>query len=286
MLMQVYKMKLIILGSGGCQVIPRPCCQCRVCKEARIKGVPYERLGPATFIEDENILIDTPAEISIELNRANIKDVNNIIYTHWHLDHTEGIRVFEQLNMNWLKEKGVANKTINLYLPEEIYDDIFKLSSKYGSILDYYIKKGLVKVYKMPSNEPTKIGSIKITPIKINTIDKENSYVLIIEKGKKKIVYSICDFKYYPINNKLIQNPDLLIIQWGCFKDIGIINPLLKEELYSDEEVLKICKDIHAKKVIFMHLEESYGRSYDDYKKLESKYKNIKFAYDGMKVEI
>lgn len=37
-------------------------------------------------------------------------------------------------------------------------------------------------------------------------------------------------------------------------------------------------------KVIFTHLEEDWGMSYDDYLNLEKNYDNVKFAYDGMEV--
>jgi len=54
------RMRVKIIGSGGCVSIPRPCCKCRVCKEAREMGFPYARTGASLFIEGENILIDTP----------------------------------------------------------------------------------------------------------------------------------------------------------------------------------------------------------------------------------
>ena len=57
-------MELTILGSGGCMVIPRPLCACPVCRQAREKGIPYARSGPAAFLHDAGLLIDTPAEIA------------------------------------------------------------------------------------------------------------------------------------------------------------------------------------------------------------------------------
>ena len=38
-------MQVEILGSGGATAIPRPGCECRVCVEARERGVPYSRTG-------------------------------------------------------------------------------------------------------------------------------------------------------------------------------------------------------------------------------------------------
>ena len=42
----------------------------------------------------------------------------------------------------------------------------------------------------------------------------------------------------------------------------------------------------YIKKVIITHLEEDWGKSYDDYLKLENQYNQIIFAYDGMIFEI
>lgn len=287
-------MELIILGSGGCQIIPRPCCQCKVCKEARLKGRPYERLGSALFIKDSNTLIDTPEEISVELNRADIKEVDNVFYTHKHPDHTKGMRVFEQLKKNWLTNK--VSKPVNVFMPEKVYDDIFRISSiPKSSYFDYY-EKGIkiIKTKKIKRDVPVIFGKTKITPVKVNEIFGDNVFIYVIEKEKKKVVYAICDFKMFPIKNKYIQNPDILIIQNGYFegplKDGAIItkDSPLRKELYSFDETINIGKKIKAKKIIFSHIEELYGKSYDDLKKIEKKYKkdNIQFAYDGMKIKL
>ena len=95
-------MQILILGSGGCNPIPRATCQCNVCIEAREKGVPYSRSGPSIFIEGINALFDTPEEINSQLNRENITEVEYVFYTHWHPDHTLGMRLFEQLKFYWL----------------------------------------------------------------------------------------------------------------------------------------------------------------------------------------
>ena len=78
-------------------VIPRPLCRCAVCEEAREKGLPYARTGPSAFIHDENILIDTPAETALQLNRSRIDQVNCLMFTHLDPDHMEGFRVVEQI---------------------------------------------------------------------------------------------------------------------------------------------------------------------------------------------
>ena len=46
------------------------------------------------------------------------------------------------------------------------------------------------------------------------------------------------------------------------------------------------CKEYNIKKVVITHLEEDWGKSYDDYLKLENEYEGIVFAYDGMTLEV
>ena len=82
-------MDITILGSGGCMIIPKPLCQCRICEEARAKGVPYTRTGPSALVHDEKILIDTPAEIAYQLNRSRIKEIDYLIFSHLDPDHKD-----------------------------------------------------------------------------------------------------------------------------------------------------------------------------------------------------
>ncbi len=97
-------MNLIILGSGGCTPIPRPGCTCPVCEEAREEGIPYARTGPSLFLEDINALFDTPEDVCQQLTRETIQTVNHIFYTHWHPDHTLGMRIVEQMNRYYLEQ--------------------------------------------------------------------------------------------------------------------------------------------------------------------------------------
>lgn len=41
------------------------------------------------FIHDEDILVDTPAEIALQLNREKIRSVNYLLFTHLDPDHIE-----------------------------------------------------------------------------------------------------------------------------------------------------------------------------------------------------
>ena len=51
-------------------------------------------------------------------------------------------------------------------------------------------------------------------------------------------------------------------------------------------DVEQIMKKNNIKKAIVTHIEELWGKSYDDYKELEMKLNNIQFAFNGMEIEI
>ena len=137
-------MKWTILGSGGCMIIPKPLCQCRVCREAREKGVPYARTGPSAFLHDVNLLIDTPAEIVSQLNCSDIHRVDYLIFTHLDPDHVEGFRVVEQITLDFRTWRAYPEKQICLFLPEQLDDRLRELRTQYGPMIDFYRKSGFL----------------------------------------------------------------------------------------------------------------------------------------------
>lgn len=111
-------MRFTVLGSGGCFALPKPLCQCNVCIEAREKGTPYSRFGCSIYLEDLNLLIDTPEDINHALNYFNINQIENVLYSHMDPDHTLVMRVFEQMRLNWfdISEGKECSNPINVLL--------------------------------------------------------------------------------------------------------------------------------------------------------------------------
>src|SRR3712207_1610565 len=147
-------MKFKFLGTGGSIRIPRACCNCNICIEARKKGGPYKRLGQSLFLYDEAILFDTPEDINEELNTYNIPYVKNIFYSHWHPDHTLGCRIIEVLNKNKVN-------LLNVFMPEE---NIEHFLNKKNPIFSYFEESGYCKIIK--SNKPQLFNNLTILRIK------------------------------------------------------------------------------------------------------------------------
>jgi phosphoribosyl 1,2-cyclic phosphate phosphodiesterase len=283
-------MKFIIVGSGGCVSIPRPLCKCKVCVEARQKGIPYSRCGCSLYLEDVSLLIDTPEDINIALNNAEIYSLDYILYSHWDPDHTLGMRIIEQLRLEWLNfyENKKPNNPITIYASNGVMNDVNSIRSIHGSFMDYYEHMGLIKRINVEDKLAMK-NNINITFIRVPK--KKNVDIFLFEQNGKKLVYAPCDCKIFP-ENEILYNADILIIGntfiGNVLKNGTIIheNHPLRQELHSVENIMEIKVKYKIKTVIITHIEEDWGKSYDEYKKLEKEYENIEFAYDGMKIEI
>lgn len=125
----------------------------------------------------------------------------------------------------------------------------------------------------------------------ISVDEQEHVAVFVISSNDKKIIYAPCDVKPFPKSEKF-QDADVLIIGNTIVGETlkgGFVlnedNPLRKELFTLDEiDTMRIQYDI--KRVIITHLEEDWGKSYDDYKELEKELNLIQFAYDGLKIQL
>src|SRR5262245_20484649 len=156
-------MRIEVLGSGGAIIVPRALCPCRVCEEARQKNtVPFVRYGPSLFLHDINMLIDTPEEISVQLNRSRITKVEAALYSHWHPDHTAGMRIWEA-NLDperlWEHSPHITNCT-TIYLPEIVaktFEQWHDLRARFA----YLERLRTVEMRVVPTGSSFTIGAIK-----------------------------------------------------------------------------------------------------------------------------
>lgn len=274
-------MKLTLLGSGGVSPTPRIGCFCKICEEARLKGSPYARTGPALFINSANLLFDAPEEIRQQLNREKIDKVEHLILTHWHPDHTLGIRFLEQLNWNFSESKPYFDP-IPVYISEEQFNLFKKLSC--GSFLDFYEKKEIIKIEKIIEKQSIILPGIKITPYPIMAT---KGFYFLIESGNKKIIYAPCEYHYFKPDSG-IKGIDLFIVH-TLFWENREISPRKTNPKDEDsfEQMLEHAKSFEAKEILLMHIEESFGLNHDEMnEKMKSYYpeQKISVGYDGMQI--
>lgn len=82
---------------------------------------------------------------------------------------------------------------------------------------------------------------------------------------------------------------DILIV--GLVSDDGVlkggnllIDAPFKDDMFTIDEIMIIKHKYRIKQIIVTHIDEYWGKSYADYQKIEKKFDNISFAYDGMEI--
>lgn len=274
-------MKLTMLGSGGVNPAPRATCFCRVCKLAREKGIPHARTGCSLFVEDAKLLLDTPEEIRQQLNREQIRGFDHLILTHWHPDHTHGIRILEQVNWNFAEGKPFR-APIKVYI-SQLQQEWFKKYSC-GAFLDFYVKRRMIEIISLEHKKDIVLGNLIVRPY---LIEHTKGFGFVLAQNSKKAVYIPCEY-HHVIPDPEIKDVDIFIAHnlfWENKEISPRKNPPVDEDSF--ETMLKHADAFGTKKIILTHIEESFQLDHNEInQKMKLFYPNydIQAGYDSMKI--
>jgi phosphoribosyl 1,2-cyclic phosphate phosphodiesterase len=182
-------MKLTILGSGGATPTPRPFCQCSTCEKARASGEPYKRNSSSLYVNDFFTLIDCPEDIGDSLNRRGIRRVDHLFITHWHPDHTFGLRPLLEAYFNFLENK--ADKQVTVHMPKRVLEE---LTQHYPSVSHFTDHLRVATIKQIEHNESVRIGRVQITAIGY-TGEDSRTFAYMLEEDGKRVLYAPCDTK-------------------------------------------------------------------------------------------
>ena len=201
-------MKLTVVGSGGAISTPRPFCQCPTCEKARKEGEPYKRNSSSLFIKDIFTLIDCGEDIGDSLNRRTIKRVDNLFITHWHPDHTYGLRPLMEAHFNFFR--GKPEKSVKVYLPKKVLED---LKQHYPSISYFVDGLRVATLGEIEDGKSVRFGNIKVTAVGFKGKDS-STFAYLLEEKNKRVLYAPCDTRNF---EQKVFNLDLLITECGLF---------------------------------------------------------------------
>ena len=82
-------MRVKILGTAAAEACPAIFCECENCREIRRKGDPRDLRRRASYLLDEDTLIDFGPDAFFQAATFNIdwSQIRRILFTHSHLDH-------------------------------------------------------------------------------------------------------------------------------------------------------------------------------------------------------
>jgi len=153
-------MRLTFLGTGTSFGVPQIGCGCAVCRSADPRD-RRTRTGAIVEVGQQRFLIDTPPELRLQLLAAGIAQVDAVLYTHEHADHTHGI---DDLRMFSLKDR----RPLPLYGPAEALDH---LRDAFRYIFDDDLKpyagtsKPSLALHPIEAGSPVRIEGVAVLPI-------------------------------------------------------------------------------------------------------------------------
>lgn len=284
-------MQIEFLGTGGAIATPVPGLMDSMNVKARTLGVPYSRYGPCLFVHGPDLLIDTPEEARLALDRADIAHVPNCIYSHWHPDHVLGRRIFE-LNRHWGVWPDEPFCT-QVYLPQQVAIDARIYQGLYET-LSFHQSKGLVRIHELHDGDTITLNDVMITPFRL-TQDYAYGFVLAQHKTRALIVPDEL-FAWQPPS--FIHGVDLAVIASGIFevnprtglRRIPADHPIFESEA-TFAQTLQMVEQIQPRRVIFTHIEAVDMIDHDELQTLGRQltaagcYGEVTFAWDTLRVE-
>lgn len=286
-------MLLEVLGSGGSVTTPKPFCSCPACTQARAEGPEHSRYGPSVFVHGPDVLIDTPEEIAIQLNRSQIRKIAACLYSHWHPDHTAGKRFFEY-QTDWVGSPPNHGCT-RVIIPETVAST-FTSSMAIMEHLEMFVRRGLVDLHVIGDDQEVDVNGYAIKPVQL-AIEYVFGYQI---RGNGKCVLIVMDELkgWRPSPAMRDTQFDLVYLPIGALdanpitgeRLIDAQHPMLKGE-QTISETQQIMEQLSAASFVLSHIEEP-DRITLDFADSLAQYltaqigRPVKMAYDTMVVDI
>lgn len=252
-------MRITFLGTGTSQGVPVIACPCPVCRSANQKD---KRLRTSVFVEEENkkIIIDTGPDFRQQMLRADIKELDAILYTHEHKDHIAGLDDVRAFNF-------VNQRPVDVYLEERV---IPAIKREFSYIFAENKYPGIPQInLNTIDNFAFEAGGIKIIPI------RAFHYRLPV------LGFRIKDFTYITDANYLPEEEKEKIIG----SQFIVINALRKQKHishFSLQEAVKLINEFGPRRGYITHISHQMGLHEEVQKELPP---NILLAYDGLNID-
>jgi len=253
-------LKITFLGTGTSQGIPvigsiHPVC---LSKDKRDKRL---RVSILVEWEDKAFVVDCGPDFRYQMLRANINEINGILLTHEHADHTSGLDDIRPFSFQLGAVPIYAQKRVldNLAIR---FDYIFIDENKYPGAPS--VRQNIVK------NKPFYVENMEVTPVEV-----QHGKLAILGYKFRNVAY-LTDVKSITAAEKeKLKNLDVLIINAIRFKP--------HHSHLNLEEALVLIKELCPKKTFLTHISHHLGFHAEIEKILPQ---NVFLAYDELVITI
>ncbi|MFC3880737.1 MBL fold metallo-hydrolase [Algoriphagus namhaensis] len=251
-------MKVKFLGTGTSQGVPVITCQCEVCKSLDYRDKRF-RASIHVEVDDKSLVVDTGPDFRMQMLNASVKNLDAIIYTHEHKDHTAGLDDIRPFNF-------VQKKDMPIYGRKQVLEQI---KTEFAYVFSDKKYPGVPQIKAIEINDaPFEIGGTEIIPLPVW------HYKLPVYG------FRIKDFAYITDTNNIPEETLVLLKNL----DVLVLNALQKAPHISHftlEEAIEMAQKIGAKRTFFTHISHRLGMHDEVEQSLPD---GIFLGYDGLEV--
>jgi phosphoribosyl 1,2-cyclic phosphate phosphodiesterase len=211
---------------------------------------------------NKKILIDAGPDFRQQLLRGGIADLNAILLTHEHKDHTGGLDDVRALNY-------ISGKPVEIYAEKRVLNSI-RAEYPYAFADNPYPGAPEMNLNPLDDKTPFNVGDVEIIPIRA------------FHHRLPVLGFRIGGLVYLTDANKIEQSE--MRKMYGC--TVLVINALRKEAHLSHftlSQALDVARESGAGQTYLTHISHQMGLHKDVEKELPD---NVKLAYDCLTVEI
>ncbi|MBY5949897.1 MBL fold metallo-hydrolase [Algoriphagus marincola] len=253
-------MNIRFLGTGTSQGVPVIGCDCEVCRSVDFRDKRF-RCSVHIETEGKSFVIDTGPDFRMQMLRADIHQLDAVIYTHEHKDHTAGLDDIRPFNFRQKKDMPVYGRSQVLNQIRQEYSYVFS-EKKYP---------GVPQVLPIEiDEEPFEVEGISINPIPV------------MHHKLPVLGFRVGDFTYITDANYISEESKEKIKG----SKILVLNALQKTPHLSHftlEEAIEMAQMLGAEQTYFTHISHKLGL----HREVESELpEGIHLAYDGLMLSL
>jgi phosphoribosyl 1,2-cyclic phosphate phosphodiesterase len=252
--------QVTFLGTGTSQGVPVIACPCEVCQSADSKN---KRLRSSILIEieEKTFIIDTGPDFRQQMLNSNVKNLDAVLFTHEHKDHTAGFDDIRAFNF-------VNKRKMDVYASYRVQDAIRR---EFSYIFSDFKYPGIPEInLHLLENRLTNVHGIDFIPIEVM------HYKLSV------FAFRVRDFTYITDANYISEEEKRKIKG----SKVIVVNALRREphiSHYTLQQAIDLMIELSPEQAYLTHISHQLGL----HENVELELPDfIKLAYDGLKIHI